>query len=120
MIALVLVTLILLWFKKPKPPAQDFPTNTVIRVLIIILMMSCALVLVAQILFTKVFVTSNNGYEIFVFTWSIFNYSSVFPCFLVDSMLNLKQYFWDTLHKLKCKITFMFCSASVGVIDVIV
>ena len=83
--------------------------------------MSGALVLVAHILFTKVFLTSNNGIEIFVFTWSIFNYATVFPCFLVDSMLNLKQYFLDTLYKLKCKITFMFCSAnSVGVIDVIV
>ena len=70
--------------------------------------MSGALVLVAHTLFTKVFLTSNNGIEIFVFTWSIFNYATVFPCFLVDSMLNLKQYFWDTLHKLKCKITYIY------------
>ena len=117
MTALVFCTLILLWIKKPKTPGEDFPTSIVVRVSITVLALIVVLVLLVQLIFTQVFLTASNGFEIFTFTWSIFNYTTIFPCYLVDSMLNLKQYFKDTLHSLKSKI---FCSVSVGVIDVIV
>ena len=112
MTALVFGTLILLWIKKPKSPGEDFPTSIVVLVSITVLIL-----FVVLLLLTQVFLTASNGFEIFIFTWSIFNYTTIFPCFLVDSMINLKQYFRDTLHTLKYR---MFCSVSVGVIDVIV
>ena len=117
MTALVFGTLILLWIKKPKSPGEDFPTRIVVRVSITVLALIVVLVLLVQLIFTQVFLTASNGFETFIFTWSIFNYTTIFPCFLVDSMINLKQYFRDTLHTLKYR---MFCSVSVGVIDVIV
>ena len=117
MTALVFGTLILLWIKKPKSPGEDFPIRIVVRVSITVLSLIVVLVLLVQLIFTQVFLTASNGFEIFIFTWSIFNYTTIFPCFLVDSMINLKQYFRDTLHTLKYR---MFCSVSVGVIDVIV
>ena len=112
MTALVFGTLILLWIKKSKSPGEDFPTSIVVLVSITVLIL-----IVVLLLLTQVFLTASNGFEIFIFTWSIFNYTTIFPCFLVDSMINLKQYFRDTLHTLKYR---MFCSVSVGVIDVIV
>ena len=118
MTALVFGTLILLWIKKPKTPGEDFPTSIVVRVSITVLALIVVLVLLVQLIFTQVFLTASNGFEIFIFTWSIFNSTTIFPYFLVDSMSNLKQHFRDALNKMKCKINSMFCSASVGVINV--
>ena len=113
MTALVFGTLILLWIKKPKSPGEDFPTSIVVLVSITVLIL-----IVVLLLLTQVFLTASNGFEIFIFTWSLFNSTTIFPYFLVDSMSNLKQHFRDTLNKMKCKVNSMFCSASVGVINV--